>query len=152
MTGRRASVVAIVLAVAALSSGVAFLMLRDPHPTSARLGRDGARTFDGVPDDLPAAIVPADAIEIEGTAAGTADGWTAAVTFVVPGTERESVRAYVDAVLSSDGYVFRQRAFDEVSLQETYDGLDGAVVSVSYERTDAGTGTAIVLQGRRDGT
>jgi hypothetical protein len=139
----RATVVVVALVVAA---GAGALLLRDTHRTSAQLGPEGSRTFEGVPDDLPAGVVPPGADEVEATVARAGDRWTAAVTFVA-GSSRDDASTHVDAVLTAAGYAFRQRAYDERSLEVVYDGSDGSVLSVTYADTSEGTGTAVVLRG-----
>lgn len=143
---RPALVLAVALAV--LVAGVLAVALRDRYPTSAERGREGVRAIESVPQELPEDVVPPGAEDVEGTVARDGDDWTSAVTFVVAGG-REPANRHVDAALTTAGFAFRQRAFDDVSLQEIYDGPEGSVVSVTYQEIPEGTGVAVVLQGER---
>lgn len=140
------AVAVVVLAVAVIGAGIV-LLRRDPHPTSARLGHEGTRTFDHAPDDLPEGLVPADATEVVGTAARGGRDWTAAVSFVTD-MARPEISSFVDDVVTGAEFVFRQRSYDDVTLQAAYDGPDGSVLTITYQTLSEGTGTAVVLQGR----
>lgn len=115
------------------------------NPTSAAQGREGTRTFEGTPDDLPSAVVPGEAIEVEGTVSRRGDDWTAAVTYVVEGAQREAVMPTVDEAMTADGCTLRQRAYDDETMQVIYDCEDGSVATVTYRTIDEGVGTAVVL-------
>lgn len=134
-----AAIVAVLLAV-----GTWFLVGDGLNATSAEHGREGTRSFDGTPDDLPPDVVPADAVEVEGTVARGGDDWSSAVTFIVEG-DREDVMPTVDAAVLADGYTLRQRAYDDEVMQVVYDRSYGAVLTVTYRAIPEGTGTAVVL-------
>jgi len=112
--------------------------------TSAVDGREGTRTFAGVPDDLPAAVAPADAADVEGTVSRTGDDWSAAVTYVSD-RDRDALSPEVDEALVAAGFTVRQRAYDDTVMQVIYDGEDGDVATVTYRTLEAGTGVAVVL-------
>lgn len=140
----RLLVVAVVLAIVA---AVVVMVLNGRNATSAALGREGTRSFEGTPDELPAAAVPAAAIEVEGTVTRRADDWSAAVTYVVEDVQRDAVLPTVDEALTADGCTLRQRAYDDTTMQVIYDCEDGSVTTVTFRHIDAGTGTAIVKVG-----
>ena len=142
--GRLALGVIVLVLLVAVVGALWWTVVRDPNPTSAALGDEGTRTFEGVPDDLPAGVVPADAVEVEGTVARSGDDWTSAVTFVVDG-ERDDVIPTVDEAILADGFALRQRAYDDEVMQVIYDGPDGSVLTVTYRTIPQGTGTAVVL-------
>lgn len=137
--------VAVVVVLAIVAAGVIAFRSLTGNSTSAALGREGTRSFSGVPDDLPAEVVPDEAIEVEGTVSRRGEDWSAAVTFVVADVERDTVMPTVDEALKADGYTLRQRAYDDTTMQVIYDGDDGAVATVTYRHIDEGTGTAVVL-------
>lgn len=135
---------AVVAIVAVVAFGLWFFFGDGFDATSAELGREGTRSFAGVPDDLPPEVVPENATEVEGTVARSGEDWTSAVTFIVDG-DREAVMPTVDAAILADGYTMRQRAYDDEVMQVVYDGPDGEVITVTYRRIPEGTGTAVVL-------
>ncbi|HSK23132.1 MAG TPA: hypothetical protein VK906_08155 [Egicoccus sp.] len=137
----RLLVVAVVLAIVA--AGVV-LLLDGRNATSAALGREGTRSFEGTPDELPGAAVPEGAVEVEGTVTRRADDWSAAVTFVVEDVQREAVMPTVDEAMTADGCTLRQRAYDDTTMQVIYDCDDGSVTTVTFRHIAEGTGTAIV--------
>lgn len=130
--------------VIAVGWGLWFFLGDGLNATSAELGREGTRNFEGVPEDLPPDVVPENATEVEGTVARSGEDWTSAVTFVMDG-DRGEVMPTVDEALLADGYTLRQRAYDEKVMQVVYDGPDGSVVTVTYRSIPEGTGTAVVL-------
>lgn len=133
----------VVVVLAAVAAAVV-MVLNGRNATSAALGREGTRSFAGTPDEVPAAAVPSEAIEVEGTVTRRADDWSAAVTFVVADVQREAVMPTVDGALTADGCTLRQRAYDDTTMQVIYDCDDGSVTTVTYRHIDEGTGTAIV--------
>ncbi len=146
---RRPLAVGLLIVVAAVV--VAFLAFGDRNPNSAEFGREGTRTLDGVPDDLPGDVLPESAVEVEGLVSRTGGDWSAAVSYVFPGP-RDEVTATVNGVLLQAGYTQRQRSFDERSLLIVYDGIEGRTISASFQDIDAGTGVAVVLRGTDSGS
>lgn len=137
----RLLVVAVVLAVVAV---VLIMVLNGRNSTSAALGREGTRSFEGTPDELPTSVVPSEAVEVEGTVTRREQDWSAAVTYVVENVQRESVMPTVDEAMTDDGCTLRQRAYDDTTMQVIYDCEDGSVATVTFRHIDEGTGTAVV--------
>ena len=121
-------------AVLVLVAVVLTLVLRDgADPRSAAEGPDGTRTFEGLPTDLPASVLPEGARDVEGTVLRSGTAWTAAASFTADGDHEALARAG-DEPLTADGFVLRQRAFDERTMQVIYDHPDGSVLTMVYRR------------------
>lgn len=114
-----------------LDGGFAGLGEPEGDPRSAVEGPEGLRSFEGLPLEMPLSVVPDGATNIEGTAARVGGDWTAAADFRVAG-EHEQLARGGDAPLLEDGFVLRQRAFDDSSMLVIYDHDDGRELRVFY--------------------
>lgn len=147
--GRMILVVAgVVAALVAVTGGVLWLVSNDDatsqangedveeagDPRSAAEGPEGSRGFEGLPLDLPESLLPDGAEEVEGQVLRVGESWSASTSFTVRGDHEEFARAG-DAPLAEDGFVMRQRAYDETTMQVIYDRADGAIMTVTYTST-----------------
>lgn len=106
-------------------------------PRSASEGPEGFRTFEGAPLDLPASAVPPEARDVQGTAARSETSWTAAADFLLEGDPDTLGRAGDDP-LAADGFVLRQRAYDDTTMVVIYDHEDGTELRMTYRALGGG--------------
>ena len=105
-------------------------------PRSAAEGPEGTRTFEGLPRELPPSVLTegVDEDDVEATVARAGDAWSAAASYLTSG-EHEALGRGGDAPLRDDGFVLRQRAFDDRSMIVVYDHEDGTVLTMTYLST-----------------
>lgn len=96
---------------------------------------DGEQTtetidLDGVPEQIPASILPDDAQQITGRLATHGDAWSAFARF----QSEMSSHALVDHIqlaATGEGYTHREHAHDGTSTVSVYDGADGSILTVT---------------------
>lgn len=101
----------------------------------------------GIADDVPAGAIPAGA-QASSTTAGNITSSTTVTEFTVPMTsDRETMASTTRSALEDDGWVFRERLYDEVTMQSIFDGPDGAVLTqVLTIGTDEISGVVTVVR------
>jgi len=83
----------------------------------------------GLADDVPAGAIPAGA-QASTTMAGNATSSTTVTEFTVStSSDREVLASATRLALEADGWVFRERLYDDVTMQSIFDGPDGAVLT-----------------------
>lgn len=83
----------------------------------------------GIADDAPAGAIPAGA-QATSTMVGNATSSTTVTEFTVAGSkDREAMAGTTRSALEADGWIFRERLYDEVTMQSIFDGPDGAVLT-----------------------
>jgi hypothetical protein len=83
----------------------------------------------GLADDVPAGAIPAGA-QASTTMAGNATSSTTVTEFTVStSSDREVLASATRSALEADGWVFRERLYDDVTMQSIFDGPDGSVLT-----------------------
>ena len=99
----------------------------------------------GIADDVPAAAIPAGA-QASSTMAGNATSATTVTEFTVSTTsDREILAGATRSALEADGWVFRERLYDDVTMQSIFDGPDGAVLTQVLTIDDDGISGVVTV-------
>lgn len=142
--------VAAVIAVAVLQSGPS--EPDDGDDPTATAEEEGTRSFQGLPDEIPASVLPTDVTteDVESTVVRSADTWTAVAEFTTRGDHEQLARAG-DEPLRDEGFTLRQRAFDDTSMLVIYDHDDGSVLTVTYRGSTGGSDEVVRVSAVRTG-
>lgn len=83
----------------------------------------------GIATDIPRGAIPA-GVEASSTMAGNTTSSTSVTEFTVTGNiTREDVAGATRSALEADGWIFRERLYNDVSMQTVFDGPDAAVLT-----------------------
>jgi|DEB0MinimDraft_3_1074331.scaffolds.fasta_scaffold27022_3 hypothetical protein len=99
----------------------------------------------GIADDVPAGAIPTGA-QASSTMAGNATSSTTVTEFTVSTTsDRETMAGATRSALEADGWVFRERLYDDVTMQSIFDGPDGAVLTQVLTIDDDGISGVVTV-------
>jgi len=83
----------------------------------------------GIAADIPRGAIPA-GVEASSTMAGNTTSSTSVTEFTVTGnTTRDDIASSTRSALEADGWIFRERLYNDVSVQTIFDGPNAAVLT-----------------------
>lgn len=83
----------------------------------------------GIAADIPRGAIPVGA-EASSTVAGNTTSSTSVTEFTVTGnTTRDDIASSTRSALEADGWIFRERLYNDVSMQTIFDGPNAAVLT-----------------------
>lgn len=83
----------------------------------------------GIATDIPRGAIPA-GVEASSTMAGNTTSSTSVTEFTVTGnTTRDDIAGATRSALEADGWIFRERLYNDASMQTIFDGPDAAVLT-----------------------
>ena len=103
-------------------------------------------TIDGIPADVPSAVVPNDA-DVSGIIGRIGEQGSSAAEFSITGEiDRDQLSADAQTAAEGDGWTFIERTYDEVTMVMTFT-RDGATLTWSLTLTDDGADGAVIVVG-----
>jgi hypothetical protein len=103
-------------------------------------------TIAGIPDDIPAAAVPAGA-DASGIVASAGEQGSSAAEFTLAGNvDRDAVAAEARAEIELDGWTFFERVYDETTMQMSFT-RDDATLTWTLVLNDSGAAVSVVVVG-----